>query len=144
MSGHTRPWTHHHHQGQPVVRNLGQVFRQPPPPPTPPTWTAPATTRSPLGHPQAGTVHVGPHAPQQRLQAKEASFTRTRTKSARSRFQQTGHQQETAGDQRPYMVTSALDPSGYHSFYFHFILFEHFFYFTLLYVVTSHYVHIFF
>ena len=62
MSGHTIPWTHHHHQGQPVVRNLGQVFRQPPPPPTPPTWTAPATTRSPLGHPQAGTVHVGPHA----------------------------------------------------------------------------------
>ena len=61
MSGHTTPWTHHH-QGEPVVRNLGQVFRQPPLPPTPPTWTAPTTMRSPLGHPQAGTVHVGPHA----------------------------------------------------------------------------------
>jgi hypothetical protein len=59
MSGHT--WTHQH-QDQPVVRNLGQEFRQPPPPPTPPTWTAPATTRSPLGHPRAGAVHVGPHA----------------------------------------------------------------------------------
>ena len=63
MSGHTTPWPHHHHQEQHIVRNLGQLdFRQPPPPPTPPPWTTPTTMRSPVGHPQAGTVHVGPHA----------------------------------------------------------------------------------